>query len=88
MISLPHTEVRVPEGLRLSAVLWPALGLVRPWAAGEAAVGGVVAGDVPDAVAARSRALDELLAVLAPPVDATEGHGTTGILHHKQTPKL
>ena len=77
-----------PQGLGLGAVLRPALGLVGPGAAGEAAVGGVVAGDVSDAVAAGSRALDQLLAVLAPPVDATEGHGTTGILHRKRTSML
>ena len=36
---------------------------------------GVVAGDVADAVTGGGGALDELLAVLAPSVDASEGHG-------------
>ena len=68
-----------PEGLCLRPILWPTLWLVGPGTPGEATVRGVVACDVSDPVAAGGRALDELLAVLAPAVDPPKGHGATEI---------
>ncbi len=53
-----------PEWLRLGPVLWSALWLVGPGAPAQAAVGGVVAGGVAGAVAARGWAL-QLLAALS-----------------------
>ena len=72
-----------PERLGLRTVLGPALGLVGPGAAGEAAMGGVVAGDVSHSVAAGGRALDELFPVFAPAVDAPEGHGAPQMLRKR-----